>query len=229
MDISNLLGSLSICCWFVVFTPQIYENYKRKSGECLSLWFLWIWLIGDIFNIVGAIMENLLPTMIVLALYFAIADLIIIYQVYYYRFKLQQVELEPLLVENNDEAHRNLLLGRLDTNIIVYTLYCIYVFVFLRLLYEFVDWSQFFGWLSAILYIGSRIPQIIKNMNTGSIEGLSISMFVFSVLGNILYCLAIFCKSVEKEYLLANLPWLVGAGGTTVFDIIIFLQFVLYK
>ncbi|KAG0319669.1 hypothetical protein BG000_003809, partial [Podila horticola] len=72
--LSNLAGSASILCWFIVFTPQFWVNYKRQSGESLSLVFLYIWLAGDIMNLIGALMMNLLLTMRILAWYYAIAD-----------------------------------------------------------------------------------------------------------------------------------------------------------
>ena len=96
--ISGITGSISIACWLVVFSPQIIENFRRQSGESLSLSFLVIWLAGDVFNVLGAILQHVLPTMIILALYcisrglrnFAdvldtLADIILIAQVLYYR------------------------------------------------------------------------------------------------------------------------------------------------
>jgi len=53
----------------MVYTPQIIENYRRKSGEGLSVTFVVIWLIGDLFNLFGAILAGLLPTVIILAVY----------------------------------------------------------------------------------------------------------------------------------------------------------------
>lgn len=43
--------SVSIACWVVVFSPQIIENFRRSSAEGLSLQFIVIWLLGDVFNI----------------------------------------------------------------------------------------------------------------------------------------------------------------------------------
>jgi hypothetical protein len=48
---------------------------------------------------------------------------------------------------------------------------------------------QFLGWTSAILYVGSRIPQILKNYRERSTEGLSVGMFLCAVLGNLLFTL----------------------------------------
>ena len=43
------------------------------SGEGLSVAFISLWLLGDITNLLGGIMANLLPTMILLAVYASIA------------------------------------------------------------------------------------------------------------------------------------------------------------
>lgn len=48
---------------------------------------------------------------------------------------------------------------------------------------------QLLGWTSAVLYVGSRIPQIVKNYRQKSTEGLSLGMFFCAVLGNILFTL----------------------------------------
>lgn len=46
---------------------------------------------------------------------------------------------------------------------------------------------QIMGWTSAVLYVGSRIPQIVKNWKHKSTEGLSLGMFLCAVMGNILF------------------------------------------
>jgi hypothetical protein len=43
---------------------QLWENYKRKNGDGLSFSFLVIWLAGDVFNLIGVIMQDLLVTMV---------------------------------------------------------------------------------------------------------------------------------------------------------------------
>ena len=51
----------------------------------MSLAFLGIWFIGDITNLVGAVWANLVPTVIAIAIYFCIADTILIVQCLYYK------------------------------------------------------------------------------------------------------------------------------------------------
>lgn len=78
-------SSVSIACWVVVFSPQIIENFRRGSADGLSVIFLVTWLLGDLFNIVGAVLQGVLPTMIILALYYTLADIVLVGQVFYYR------------------------------------------------------------------------------------------------------------------------------------------------
>lgn len=62
--ISGICGSISIACWVVVFSPQIIENFKRGSADGLSVLFIVVWLAGDVFNILGAVLQGVLPTMV---------------------------------------------------------------------------------------------------------------------------------------------------------------------
>jgi uncharacterized protein with PQ loop repeat len=83
--ISGICGSISIACWVVVFTPQIVENFRRGAADGLSLQFIIVWLAGDVFNILGAVLQDVLPTMIILAIYYTIADIVLLGQCFYYR------------------------------------------------------------------------------------------------------------------------------------------------
>lgn len=53
----------------VVYSPQLIENYQLKSGEGISILFVYIWFAGDIANLFGAVLAGLLPTIIILAIY----------------------------------------------------------------------------------------------------------------------------------------------------------------
>ncbi|KAI7411802.1 hypothetical protein KC336_g11911, partial [Hortaea werneckii] len=85
--------------------------------------------------------------------------------------------------------------------------------------------ASILGYLSAIAYLGARIPQIIKNHRSRSCEGLSLLFFLLSLLGNATYGAGILFHSQEREYVVTNLPWLIGSLGTMVEDVVIFGQF----
>lgn len=68
-----------------MFSPQIIENFRRGSADGLSLLFLIVWLAGDVFNILGAVLQGVLPTMIILAVYYTLADIVLLGQCFYYQ------------------------------------------------------------------------------------------------------------------------------------------------
>lgn len=43
---------------------QLYENYRRKNTDGVSIPFLLLWIFGDIFNLLGAILEHLMLTVV---------------------------------------------------------------------------------------------------------------------------------------------------------------------
>ncbi|WFD35866.1 hypothetical protein MCUN1_002734 [Malassezia cuniculi] len=87
--------------------------------------------------------------------------------------------------------------------------------------------AQVLGWLSAFLYLSSRIPQIIKNRETKCM-GLSLALFVFALFGNLTYILSIMLLSRKRMYLVENSSWLVGSVGTILLDMVVLTQFFVY-
>ncbi|KAJ3451230.1 lysosomal amino acid transporter [Anaeramoeba flamelloides] len=94
---------------------------------------------------------------------------------------------------------------------------------------EVKAWTgKIFGWVSGVLYLISRIPQIFKNFKRKSTIGLSLQMFIAAIFGNVAYSLGILLRSVEWDFLKPKLPWLIGSLGTCGFDLIILTQFIIY-
>jgi len=89
--------------------------------------------------------------------------------------------------------------------------------------------AEMLGYLSALLYLGARIPQIIRNYHSKSCRGLSLLFFLLSLLGNLSYGAGILCHSSDPAYIKDNLPWLIGSLGTMSQDVIIFIQFHVYS
>ncbi|KAH8729690.1 PQ loop repeat-domain-containing protein [Ilyonectria robusta] len=85
------------------------------------------------------------------------------------------------------------------------------------------------GYFSAVCYLCARIPQIIKNYQEQSCEGLALLFFMLSMTGNLTYGASLVAYSQDKNYLLKTLPWLLGSLGTILEDCVIFIQFRLYS
>ncbi|RHZ89444.1 hypothetical protein Glove_14g15 [Diversispora epigaea] len=87
--------------------------------------------------------------------------------------------------------------------------------------------GRIFSWICTAFYLCSRIPQIIKNRKTKSVEGLSVFMFIFAALGNLTYSLSIFINPLflkDSYYAGETIPYILGSIGTLGFDITIFIQ-----
>lgn len=117
---------------------------------------------------------------------------------------------------------------------------------------KFNLWGQIFGYICAVLYLGSRIPQLLLNYRRKSTEGLNALFFLFACLGNLTYVLSIFafepictrhkhghwkestCRpgqaaSIYGQYILVNASWLLGSLGTLFLDGAVFVQFWIYS
>ncbi|EFX05566.1 pq loop repeat protein [Grosmannia clavigera kw1407] len=347
-EISGICGSISIACWVVVFSPQIIENFRRGSADGLSLQFIIVWLAGDVFNILGAVLQGVLPTMIILAIYYTIADIVLLGQCFYYRGFTWRDDVVPpkaktrktktkravgttaagtvnesILSERSallsqDESHRNhhhsqghdhherrrsswsalspavpfvselgssehhtsasvpsasaspasarSSASRLQATALNFLAILMVCAAGVAGWYlsggaqekksqpppsgedgsgddplVFSVWGQIFGYFCAVLYLGSRLPQLLLNWRRQSTEGVSMLFFLFACLGNLTYVLSIFAHEEHRNYppgearrrygryLLVNLSWLAGSLGTLLLDMGIFIQFFMYQ
>ncbi|KIP05167.1 hypothetical protein PHLGIDRAFT_19782 [Phlebiopsis gigantea 11061_1 CR5-6] len=260
---SSILGWMSIACWIVVYSPQIIENYQLKSGEGISVFFVIIWLIGDLANLFGALLAGLLPTIIILGAYYTVCDIILLIQIYYYRWTRSKEltasslipeaevpgrivsEETPLIPDRRGEA-AHIKTERSDlAQGLIYGGALIFVLLTGAIAWavdeylhrdqprgppkEIVEWrSQLLGWISAVMYIGARIPQIFKNFKT-KCEGLSPALFLFSIAGNATYVWAILAVSLDREHVTANAGWIAGSSLTVFLDVFVLSQFLYYR
>lgn len=88
-------------------------------------------------------------------------------------------------------------------------------------------WGQVFGYLCAVLYLASRVPQIILNAKRKSCDGVSLLFFLFACLGNTTFLASIFTyipgpgEGSYAEYVRVNASWIVGSAGTLVLDLVV--------
>ncbi|RHZ55212.1 PQ-loop repeat-containing protein [Aspergillus thermomutatus] len=290
---SGLLGSISLTCWIFLLVPQLIENYCNGNAEAISLLFLFVWFIGDITNLIGGAWAGLVPVIVTIAVYFCIADGVLIAQCLYYRNRNARREgllrrrrsstvtpdpTTPLLGRrfsdtleqgpasrrrsvtsqrsgrgghgHTDDALANIIeeneVGRRAwvKNFSSVLAICVIGMAGWTVAWQSGVWkpapkehnggvdtaagAQVLGYVSAVCYLGARLPQIYKNYSDKSCEGLSLLFFILSLTGNLTYGAGILCHSTEKDYVVTNLPWLIGSLGTMAEDIVIFAQFRLY-
>lgn len=102
------LGILSILSWMIAQIPQFITNYRRKSAEALSPFFLAEWLLGDTFNLVGALLKGNQPENVVLtAQYFILADCVLLVQYIYYTSAARRRERTYAYLTRRRRHHRH--------------------------------------------------------------------------------------------------------------------------
>jgi hypothetical protein len=317
--------------------------------------FIVIWLAGDFFNIIGAVLQGVLPTMIILAVYYTLADIVLLLQCFWYKgFTLRDEFTKPgddtdsdattlaseqspllsaqrpptngntyasVLVNGNtngnatpprisdidrrhsshsqgsfrerflsidgthlspvtplhddlEQAHRITPARPQPTQSAVQTaLFNLGIIILVLAAGVFgwwlsasraapIDddeppstgestlhfnlWGQVSGYVCALLYLGSRVPQLLLNYRRKSTDGISMLFFLFACLGNLTYVLSIViykprcggrggvcedgeARAIYGRYVAVNASWLLGSFGTLVLDAGVFVQYFMYR
>lgn len=237
------LGLVSILCFAASTFPQYIKACKTGNmDQALSLWFLLGWIGGDSCNLIGSFLADQLPLQTYTAVYYVLADLMMLTLYFHYKFKkrpsplsapinsvllfiLGTVCITPLLSSTDPvavprEGFRGRTLLSVEPGNKPFTKKEVIGFVI--------------GSASSLLYLLSRLPQIRTNFIRQSTQGISYSLFALVMLGNTLYGLSVLLKNPEVgqsegSYLLHHLPWLVGSLGVLLLDTIISIQFLVYR
>ncbi|KFP08446.1 Lysosomal amino acid transporter 1, partial [Calypte anna] len=90
-DIASIvLGLVSILCFAAASFPQFYQACKTGiMDQALSIYFLLGWLGGDLLNLIGSFLADQLPLQVYTAVYYVLADLVMLSLYCYYKAKNQ--------------------------------------------------------------------------------------------------------------------------------------------
>ncbi|XP_053307893.1 lysosomal amino acid transporter 1 homolog [Spea bombifrons] len=246
-DVASVyLGLLSIPLFITSSLPQYYRSIKTGNmDKAISIWFLLGWLAGDSCNFIGAFLSHQLPLQTYTAVYYVMSDILMLTLYIYYKYRKRSpagavrinavcgfvlvgsVASMSLLRAPGSAAsdsgaggHGRRLLAFSDSGNKPFTNQ------------EII--GVFIGSVSSLFYLMSRIPQMITNFKRRSTEGLSVLLFLMVVLGNLTYGTSVLLKNPEsgqsvQDYILRHLPWIIGSLGVMSLDIIILLQFLVFR
>ena len=105
--LSTVLGIFSIISWLFAQIPQIYKNYQLKSASGLSIWFLVIWLLGDVSNLLGAVLTSQAGWQIVVAGYYVLMDVLMDTQYFWYTYRKSPGQGEIVRYDSRTERRGN--------------------------------------------------------------------------------------------------------------------------
>lgn len=212
------LGLFSIFCWFLVYIPQLYENYRRgKCEDALSIWFLLFWLMGDGCNLAGCLLTHQFPIQTMTAIYYVFMDITIIIQYAYYSLRSRQTVQNEVFSAAAVVAFYGFsrsMRSDLPVN---------------RLGKGAETAGYVVGLLSTVFYLGSRLPQIIMNFKRGKTDGVNALTFLLAVIANFAYAFSVLMSPRDpgqsyEDFVMDHLPWLTGSLGTVALDFTILLQ-----
>ncbi|EFC49291.1 predicted protein [Naegleria gruberi] len=254
---SFYVGLVSIALWMCALFPQIIANFKNRDASSLSAGFLAQNVMGDASNLLACVLSGQLITQILLASYFVSMDFILVFQYLYYVVWLQKIrgrkvekkeeqvedkksiEISPISSSSlnlsnvtssqmDDFEDVELKSTQLQSSKVVS--------LFIILLLDFVFppntvqgiIGYTIGCICAIMYVGSRLPQIYWNFSRKSTDGLSPTYFSIGIFGNMCYLTSIWLYSVQPNYLLGRLPWLTESTINIFLDCLILSQYYYY-
>ena len=328
--LSTALGIFSIISWLFAQMPQIYKNYKLQSASGLSIYFLGEWLLGDLSNLLGAILTKQASWQVVVAGYYVFVDVGLVSQYFWYthleslgKGSLLEYDSEtdgpddglgeevllgvsPTDESSTESAHaedRNPDTKALNTptkprdiqgpprdisssfskekessgsfnraikregtpsmgpsprTLLMVSMLCVALtnaaplHAHIKDESSVISSSEFAGrilsWISTVLYLGSRLPQIYKNAVRRSTAGLSPTLFIAAFFGNLFYSTSLLTNplawdsyppyglhgwvgsegSDRATWLTLAAPFWLGAAGVLALDATIGIQFLMF-
>ncbi|KAH8149415.1 uncharacterized protein LAJ45_06494 [Morchella importuna] len=234
-----------------------------------------LWLLGDICNLTGAVMLDQMWFQQIIAAYYVFVDTVLVTQFLWYgvvhRVKELEKRLEGVTMGGNSnsddeddsitsDSNADLKQKRADEGAAVARSKMPSVahttFVTVSMLGTLAGAlpvsgeaiGMTVGWISTLLYLCSRLPQLILNAKRKSTEGLSIALFMAAFSGNLFYSGSLLLNplgwrdyepyggggvagpegSNAMEWWSRTLPFFFGAFGVLTMDAAVGLQFKLW-
>ena len=223
------VGMVSNLIWLVSSTPQYIQNCKTKKVEGQSPFFFSLLFTGNVCSLVGLLVNGGLVTQVIQSIIYCILDGILFAQYIYYRWIYYKCcghkELDGDQEIYNEEHEESVGPVMSIATGVAAAVYAATQEVDYGKPYRGKDLAgTLFGWVSSSIYIISRLPQMVKNIQQRKVRDLSPLYSFFAVLGNGTYLASLWIKDTSAQFNWDQAPWIVGAGGPMMCDIIFLIQ-----
>uniref|UniRef100_A0A1I8I9D0 Lysosomal amino acid transporter 1 homolog n=1 Tax=Macrostomum lignano TaxID=282301 RepID=A0A1I8I9D0_9PLAT len=231
-----IFGIVSIIAWAINGMPQMVTNCKTGlAHQAMSIYLLIFWTIGDTLNLIGCELTHQLPLQTYMALFSIGCDVILLAQwilayVRHYRLsRLRGGDLssnEPAVNADSEEAP-----GSNPSTPLYPSLYACAATVWL-----ISCGAASTVWLPTIetaprpAFTGTgRRLLFYQPVLRRSTEGLSAGLFILALVGNSTYSTQIFLTDSSFLFILRHFPWIMGSLGVLTLDVVIMVQFFLFR
>lgn len=224
---SFAVGLISNIVFLVSAFPQIFMNFKTKRVDGQSPFFFALLLIGSICNLVGVLVTKGLITQILTGIFYVVTDGILLAQFIIYKYITKTNEDVNVEDEDNQTTQVNIEgvpgvpLAVLATQAAATDYKAPYIGSQLV--------GTLFGWGSTVIFTASRFPQMIKNCKSRRVGQLSPFYFTLSIIGNFTYFVSVFIRDTSSTFLWKQAPFIAGAIGPMIGDIVVAAQMALFK
>lgn len=201
--LSYVFNILSMFFYSIVYFPQLNLIYKTKSSSNISIWMVILWTQGDTLSLISSILMGLPISFLILGWYYLFLGIVMISFVFYYS------KLEFQL-----KNHLSII-----SIIFIDILSCVLVNILSKKPQEQI--GNILGWITTTFYLLGRLAQIRSMCKNKNSEGISIMMYIFTILGNLCYLISILTYSLEPNYIIVTFPWIVLVVVTVSCDLLI--------
>jgi uncharacterized protein with PQ loop repeat len=210
-EISYILSIISLVFYSIVYLPQFFAIFKAGSSEGISLWTILLWTQADILSLMGTLLLYMPSSIIIIGWYhYYVGVLMTIYILYYTKEKSSIYFKMKCLIT----------FGFLAIN----TPICVLLNIHVKSSQD--DIGAILGWITMVFYTGGRLPQIWMNYSNKSTGNLSVLMYTFTIIGNSIYIGVI---TVNPEYIVENIPWIVNGVFSIMLDLVVLAQYYYYN
>lgn len=196
-----MFSELAIFFYSIVYIPQFLLIWKEKSSNGVSLLTIVLWTQADFISLTASILLQLNKKIIVVDWYHCFISVLM-----------------TIICMHFNKQYK-LTYGICFLN----TLFCSVLQI---ANYQNENVGEILAWITSSIYIFGRFPQIYKNWKLRSTQGLSIWMFIFTMLGNGFYLFSIFEQS--QSNISIYIPWITLILVSIVLDTIVLIQYRLY-
>lgn len=221
-----VIGMISNLIWVVSSTPQMVQNCKTRIVEGISPFFFSLLFTGNCLSLIGLLINGGLVTQYITSVLYVLLDGFLFLQWVMFTYCC------PGNKKNNTDDKEDHVDSVSETNYVSGA-----VGTAAALMISEASATNFrdpynkknllgsiFGWIGAVIYIFSRVPQVIKNFKDHKVRDLSPFYVSFSIAGNGTYVLSLFIKSIDGDWLWSQTPWIVGSLAPMTCDIIFLIQ-----
>lgn len=214
-NVTKILGAIAnIMCLFV-FVPQIVLNFRNRRCTGVNFFLILFWVCADLLSLLCAQAKGMDIIVIITSMLRVVLDVCLLSQCFYF-----------LTEEDTIIEVVNTLRKRVAYTIIGY----VSVFIIKFLLHAYPDLTDAITWIATVLFISSRVHQLTHNFRRKSVSGLSLTMFIFMIISNLMILAALLNEVIsDADNLDIYLQFIVGLICTTSLDVGILFQFWLYQ